>query len=60
MDTSSSRYDPELQMFADRAREPDMAHLHFLRWMAEQGKMEHETAGESCGEYAPQKELVPA
>ena len=57
---ASARYDGELQMFCDNAREPDRAALRFLRWMAEQGRLEHEASGPATGEYAeqPMVELV--
>ena len=48
---ASARYDGELQMFCDSAREPDRAALRFLRWMAEQGRLEHEISGPATGEY---------
>jgi acetyl esterase/lipase len=44
-------YDSELQMFADRAREPDRAHLRFLRWLAERSWLEHEPIGPPVGAY---------
>jgi hypothetical protein len=49
---ASARYDGELQMFCDTAREPDRAALRFLRWMIEQGRLEHEVSGPATGEYA--------
>lgn len=51
-DKASARYDVELQMFCDTTREPDRGALRFLRWMAEQGRLEHETSGPATGEYA--------
>jgi hypothetical protein len=39
-------YDSELQMFVDRAHEPDRAHLRFLRWLAEHSWLEHEPIGQ--------------
>jgi hypothetical protein len=52
MDLGTSRYDAELQMFADEPHELDLARLHFLRWSAERGQLEHEIAGPSAGDYA--------
>jgi len=43
-------YDKDLQMFRDRPREIDLRKLMFLRWLAEHGKLEHETFGEPSGE----------
>jgi hypothetical protein len=37
----------------DRVREADPAKLRFLRWLAEQGRLEHEVFGPPSGEYAP-------
>ena len=37
----------------DKVREADPAKLRFLRWLAEQGRLEHEVFGPPSGEYAP-------
>ncbi len=47
-----ARYDGELQMFVDASHDPSLESLHFLRWLAEQGRLEHEVAGPSSGDYA--------
>lgn len=39
-------------MNVKKRREIDLAHLRFLRWLAERGGLEHETAGRSYGLYA--------
>ncbi len=49
---SIGQYDAQLQMFCEPAREPDVAKLRFLRWLIEEGKLEHATCGEPAGEYA--------
>jgi hypothetical protein len=49
---TASDYDGEVQMFVEKQREIDLAHLRFLRWLAERGSLEHETAGRSFGVYA--------
>jgi hypothetical protein len=49
---AGSRYDGELQMFCDVAQEPDREKLLFIRWMVEQGRLEHGVAGPPAGEYA--------
>lgn len=49
---SGMGYDGELQMFVDAAHEPTRSSLIFLRWLAEQGRLEHDIAGPSSGEYA--------
>lgn len=46
------QYDTELQMYCEPAGEPDLAQLRFLRWLAEQGKLEHQVAGPAGGPYA--------
>ena len=46
------RYDKEFQMFCEPVHEPALAKLRFLRWLAEQGKLEHEIFGQPTGEYA--------
>lgn len=45
-------YDTDLQMFVDGEHALDLARLRFLRWLAEQGKLEHETAGPPTGDLA--------
>ena len=52
MNLRSSRYDPELQMFTDPPREPDLARLRFWRWLAERGLLEHRAEGTPSGAYA--------
>ena len=49
---AAGRYDEELQMFREEGRDPDPEALAFLRWLAEHGKLEHETFGPPTGEYA--------
>jgi hypothetical protein len=39
-------------MFADEPRDVDLAHLRFLRWLAERGWLEHGPAGPPAGLYA--------
>ena len=45
-------YDGEVQMFVEKRREIDLAHLRFLRWLAERGNLEHVPVGWSYGAYA--------
>ena len=52
MITERSRYDPDLHMFAEQSQPPDLPRLRFLRWLAEHGKLEHQAAGLSTGDYA--------
>jgi len=39
-------------MFIQTPREVDVLRLAFLRWLAEQGKLEHAAAGPSSGPFA--------
>jgi hypothetical protein len=48
---ATRQYDKELQMFRDPIREPDPAKLRFLRWLAEQARLEHRVFGKPAGEY---------
>ena len=50
-------YDTELQMFVEPKRELDVEKLRFLRWLAEQGRLEHATAGASRSIGPPAGEL---
>ena len=44
-------YDANLQMFVEGPREPDFARLAFLRWLGEQGLLEHEVYGPPSGPF---------
>ena len=50
MNVRYGRYDPDLQMFTEPSREPDMARLSFLRWLVERRRLEHGPAGAPCGD----------
>lgn len=52
MELKNCRYDPDLEMFADPPREPDLDRLRFLRWLMEHGRLEHGPMGAPAGEYA--------
>ena len=49
---STLHYDGDLQMFCEEPREINVAHLRFLRWLIEQGRLEHLPAGPPSGELA--------
>ena len=51
---TAARYDGNLQMFCEPVHEPDLAVLRFMRWLVEQGRLEHQIFGDSTGEYAEQ------
>jgi len=39
----TQRWDPELQMFMEDPHDLDLEHLKFLRYLAEHGRLEHQT-----------------
>lgn len=53
MMTGKSGYDSEVQMFVEEPRKLDLAHLRFLRWLAERGLLEHALAGVPDSENEP-------
>jgi hypothetical protein len=53
---TAALYDGNLQMFREPVHEPDLAVLRFMRWLAEQGRLEHQIASDPAGEYAGQVE----
>jgi hypothetical protein len=56
---STGPYDNALQMFVHEPREADMRLLRFLRWLAEEGRLEHAVAGPPAGRYAVPGQGVP-
>jgi hypothetical protein len=50
--TDLTSYDGTLRMFRDVPKPVNLAHLRFLRWLAEQGHLEHSVAGPPSGEFA--------
>jgi hypothetical protein len=46
------RYDGDLEMFCETPRVINVAYLRFLRWLIEQGRLEHLPAGPPSGELA--------
>jgi hypothetical protein len=53
-------YDSTLQMFVQKPQPIDMSRLSFMRWLAEQGKLEHPMAGPSSGPLVNQAASRPA
>ena len=49
---NAKSFDGDLKMFRDNDRPVNMACLRFLRWLAEQGRLEHGIAGPSSGPFA--------
>ncbi len=45
------RYDSTLQMFVQEPRDLDLRRLAFLRWLGEQGLLEHEVFGPPSGPF---------
>ena len=52
------RYDDDMRMFRDRLRPMEIAHLCFLRWLADRGALEHPAAGPPSGAVAAALILV--
>ena len=46
------QYDGDLEMFREDPRAVNVAHLQFLRWLCERGRLEHLPAGPPSGECA--------
>jgi hypothetical protein len=44
-------YDGDVQMFRETTRPVNLAHLRFLRWLIEQGRLEHLPAGPPSGPF---------
>jgi hypothetical protein len=53
-------YDSTLQMFVQAPQPIDMTRLTFLRWLAENGRLEHRIAGPSSGPLVGQPSAPPA
>ena len=55
------KYDSALQMFVQTPQPIDMSRLTFLRWLAENGRLEHRIAGPSSGPLVnqPTAQAVP-
>ena len=45
-------FDGDLKMFRETPRAVNLERLRFLRWLVEQGRLEHGPAGPSSGEFA--------
>lgn len=43
-------FDADLEMFRETPRPINFAHLRFLRWLSEHGRLEHAPAGPPSGE----------
>jgi hypothetical protein len=56
---STLPYDGDLQMFRQEPREINVARLRFVRWLVEQGRLEHPPAGPPSGELAPTRPTRP-
>jgi hypothetical protein len=49
-------YDGDVQMFRETAKPVNLAHLRFLRWLIEQGRLEHLPAGPPSGPFVERGE----
>lgn len=54
------RYDGDLQMFVERPRDVQRAHLRFLRWLVERRDLEHPAFGPPSGALADVGSGAPA
>jgi hypothetical protein len=52
-------YDGDLEMFCEEPKAINIAHLRFLRWLIEQGRLEHLPAGPPSGELAAMAGVRP-
>jgi hypothetical protein len=52
MSEPDKKFDGNIQMMVEQPSEVNMARLRFMRWLAEQGALEHSVAGPSSGEFA--------
>lgn len=50
--TAVGRYDTALQMFREDQKLVRLPHARFLRWLAEQGRLEHPAYGPPSGHVA--------
>jgi hypothetical protein len=49
MTRNGLRYDGDLEMFCEAPKAINVAHLRFLRWLIEHGRLEHLPAGPPSG-----------
>lgn len=49
---ASTNYDADLRLYREPPAVPVLPRLAFLRWMAEEGRLEHPIAGVSSGPLA--------
>lgn len=52
MHSPLNRFDPDTHMYKEIAHEPDISKLRFLRWLGEQGRLEHGIESLPKGEYS--------
>jgi hypothetical protein len=52
-------FDGDLEMFREMPKPVNLAALRFLRWLAEQGRLEHPTFGRASGPLADALALRP-
>ena len=50
-------YDGDLKMFREAPKAINVAHLEFLRWLSEQGRLEHTPMGPASGELVETAEV---
>jgi len=52
MSEPDKKYDGNTQMIVEPPAVTNVARLRFMRWLAEQGSLEHSVAGPSSGDFA--------
>ena len=53
-------FDGDLKMFRESGGPVNLERLRFLRWLVEQGRLEHLPAGTSSGPFADELVAEPA
>jgi hypothetical protein len=53
-------FDGDLQMFCEASKPVNMAHLRFLRWLVEHGRLEHLPARPAASEPAEPTPTEPS
>ncbi len=56
MQSYVTSYDSDLAMFREAPKPVSLAYLRFLRWLIEQGRLEHAPAGPPAGAFAVEVE----
>lgn len=60
MSEPDKTFDGNIEMIVEQPAEVNLARLRFMRWLAEQGALEHSVAGPSSGDFAETPETSVA